>query len=309
MDKILEIKGNLLALFENNEKIMKPLLKFVLCFITVLILGISLGYNHTLANPIVMVVIGAVCAFLPKNIDVLILIVVLVGHMASLSMEIALVTVVLLLVMYFIYFRFAPKYAFVVILLPILFFIKIPFVVPLVLAVTATPITIIPTIFGVAIYYIVHYTSVNVAAVNAAEAKVDQVSLAVQAVFTNKECILVMVVFAAVIVCGYYIKRSTINNAPRMAVLIGAAINIVALLIGFIVIGNADILSIVFMIAGSIISVLLALLIQTAVLPLDYSKTVNTQFEDDEYYYYVKAVPKHSIAKEKVSVKKINRKK
>lgn len=304
MDKILEIKGNILNLFETNEKIMKPLLKFVLCFVTVLILGISLGFNHTLANPIVMVVIGVVCAFLPKNIDVLILLVVLLGHMYSLSAEVALIALVLLLVMYFIYFRFAPKYAFVVILLPILFFIKIPFVVPLVLGVVATPITIIPTIFGVAIYYIVHLTS---QAANAAQA--DQAGVAVKAVFANKETLLVMVVFAAIIVIGYYIRRSTTKNAPSKAVLVGTAINIVALLVGFIAIGNANLISIVFMIAGSVISLLLAYVIQMAVLPFDYSKTINTQFEDDDYYYYVKAVPKHSIAKEKVSVKKINRKK
>ncbi len=303
MDKILEIKGYILRLFETNEKVMKPLLKFVLCFIAVLIMGISLGNNHILANPIMMIVIGAVCAFLPKNIDVLVLIVVLLGHLYSLSAEVALVALALLLVMYFVYFRFASKYAFVVILLPILFLIKIPFVVPLVLGVVATPITILPTIFGVAIYYIIHLTS---AASGGAQA--DSASLAVKAVFANKESLLVMIVFAAVIVIEYYIRRSTSKNAPSKAVLLGAAINLVALLVGFIVIGNANLLSIVFMIAGSIISLLLAYIIQMAVLPLDYSKTINTQFEDDDYYYYVKAVPKHSIVKEKVSVKIINRK-
>ena len=302
MDKILEIKGNILRLFETNEKVMKPLIKFVLCFVGVLIMGISMGNNHILANPIVMVVIGAVCAFLPKNIDVLVLIVVLLGHLYSFSAEVALVALALLLVMYFIYFRFAPKYAFVVILLPILFFIKIPFVVPLVLGVVATPITILPTIFGVAIYYIIHLTAA------ASGGGSDSASLVVKSVFANKESLLVMVVFAAVIIIEYYIRRSTSKNAPSKAVLVGAAINVVALLVGFIAIGNANLISIVFMIAGSIISLLLAYIIQMAVLPLDYSKTINTQFEDDDYYYYVKAVPKHSIAKEKVSVKKINRK-
>ena len=39
---------------------------------------------------------------------------------------------------------------------------------------------------------------------------------------------------------------------------------------------------------------------------IDYSRVENLQFEDDEYYYYVKAVPKISVSEEDINVKKIN---
>jgi disulfide oxidoreductase YuzD len=38
---------------------------------------------------------------------------------------------------------------------------------------------------------------------------------------------------------------------------------------------------------------------------VDYTRTERVQFEDDEYYYYVKAVPKNMIAEPKKTVKKI----
>ena len=38
---------------------------------------------------------------------------------------------------------------------------------------------------------------------------------------------------------------------------------------------------------------------------LDYSRVENVQFEDDEYYYYVTAVPKIRIAEEEKRVKRI----
>lgn len=41
---------------------------------------------------------------------------------------------------------------------------------------------------------------------------------------------------------------------------------------------------------------MLALVLQLTVFSLDYSRTEYVQFEDDEYYYYVKAVPKITIA-------------
>ena len=39
---------------------------------------------------------------------------------------------------------------------------------------------------------------------------------------------------------------------------------------------------------------------------VDYSRSENLQFEDDEYYYYVKAVPKLSVTRSEKTVKRIN---
>ena len=45
---------------------------------------------------------------------------------------------------------------------------------------------------------------------------------------------------------------------------------------------------------------------QFFVFSVDYSRTEHTQFEDDEYYYYVKAVPKMNVAAPEMNVKRIN---
>ena len=57
---------------------------------------------------------------------------------------------------------------------------------------------------------------------------------------------------------------------------------------------------------GSIISCVIAFVIQFLFFNLDYSRTERLQFEDDEYYYYVKAVPKALVATSERSIKKIN---
>ena len=38
---------------------------------------------------------------------------------------------------------------------------------------------------------------------------------------------------------------------------------------------------------------------------VDYSRTEHVQFEDDEYYYYVKAVPKNTVTAPQKRVKTI----
>ena len=56
----------------------------------------------------------------------------------------------------------------------------------------------------------------------------------------------------------------------------------------------------------TIISILLAYILQFFVLAVDYSRTEYTQFEDDDYYYYVKAIPKVKVTATDVQVKHIN---
>ena len=84
----------------------------------------------------------------------------------------------------------------------------------------------------------------------------------------------------------------------------GALANILILLFGDLMYNTN--LSILGVIIGSVISVLLVKVLEFFVFNVDYSRTEFVQFEDDEYYYYVKAVPKVVLSKPEKTVKKIN---
>jgi len=71
---------------------------------------------------------------------------------------------------------------------------------------------------------------------------------------------------------------------------------------------NAKI-NIVFMIIGIIIGAVAAYICKVVFFSVDYKRTEFVQYEDDEYYYYVKAVPKISLVNENVKVKQINARK
>ena len=60
------------------------------------------------------------------------------------------------------------------------------------------------------------------------------------------------------------------------------------------------------LILGSIVAVGVAFVIKFFVFNVDYSRTERVQFEDDEYYYYVKAVPKINVTAPEMNVKRIN---
>ena len=59
------------------------------------------------------------------------------------------------------------------------------------------------------------------------------------------------------------------------------------------------------LIIGSLLALAVGLVLQFFVFNVDYTRTEKVQFEDDEYYYYVKAIPKNTVSLADRKVKKI----
>ena len=94
------------------------------------------------------------------------------------------------------------------------------------------------------------------------------------------------------------------NQAWTVAVIAGI---LVMLLVFFAGVFLYDVsLSLPSLLAGIAVSGLLAGVYRFFVFHVDYSRTEYTQFEDDEYFYYVKAVPKVTVTAPAPQVRKIS---
>jgi hypothetical protein len=69
---------------------------------------------------------------------------------------------------------------------------------------------------------------------------------------------------------------------------------------------EADV-SMVSLFVTAVISLVLGLALEFFAFGGDYSRTEHLEYEDDDYYYYVKAVPKASISTSERQIKKINK--
>ena len=110
--------------------------------------------------------------------------------------------------------------------------------------------------------------------------------------------------FSVTVILVYFIKRLAIDYAWTIAIAAGALADMMILLVGDLVFDTNG--SIAMLIVGTIVSVLAAKVVEFFVFSVDYSRTEKVQFEDDEYYYYVKAIPKINVAAPSRTVKKIN---
>ena len=64
--------------------------------------------------------------------------------------------------------------------------------------------------------------------------------------------------------------------------------------------------NVLFVVIGTVLAIVIGLVLHLFIFSVDYTATEYVQFEDNDYYYYVKAVPKVSVTERDITVKKIN---
>ena len=241
------------------------------------------------------------------NVMILLAALIIVLHMYALSLECAIVVGLVFLLMFVLYFRFTPKDAVAVILTPICFVLKVPYIMPLTMGFVGNPLSSISVSCGVVVYYILNYVKNNSEQLTGSEDAENALSgfrYVIDSLIKNDTMILMVIAFSVTVILVYIIKRLSINFSWQIALGAGAIVDLLIVLIGSVSM-DADI-SAVGAIFGTIVSAMIVLVIQFFVFNVDYSRTEQVQFEDDEYYYYVKAIPKLSMEVPQVRVKRIN---
>ncbi|MED9903143.1 MAG: hypothetical protein UFG06_03070 [Lachnospiraceae bacterium] len=306
MRNLLETKELIKKFYSKNEVFIMPALKFLLAFIALLCVNGQLGYMSKINNVAVVLIAALLCSFLPTGFTVFFAAVFVLLHLFSLAVEAALVGFCLFFVMSLLFFRFSPKDSLVVLLTPICFGLRIPYVMPLAMGLVGTPASAISVGCGVIVYYLVHFISVNAPSINALDENEVTVRLrmVIDGIIGNKEMMITVAAFAFTVLVVYIIRRMSVDHSWTVAMIAGTFINVVILLLGDLMYDtNVSVLGVLF---GSLISLGLTVVLQFFVFSVDYSRTEKVQFEDDEYYYYVKAVPKMSVAAPEKTVKHIN---
>lgn len=306
MTNLLVFKEKLNHFYVKNGRFIRPILKFLAAFIVFTLINHNIGYDQRLTNIMVVLGLSVLGALLPTALLVLLAAVFSTIHVYYVSPVLSIIVIMLFLILYFLFIRFMPKSGYVVLAVPVLYLLKIPFLMPILLGLVSGPIAMVPVSCGIVIYYL--FKIIKEATLVTSGTSVEDIlgiyKYVVDHLMSNREMILTIVVFGVVLLVTYFIRNLSVDYAFYIAILAGSVINVLAFLIGGLVMTVTTKLT--FVIAGSIVSGIIVFVIQFFRLNLDYSSVEYTQFEDDDYYYYVKAVPKVKIAVPKKDVKRIN---
>lgn len=306
MTTLLVVKQILMTLYSKYEVYITPFLKFMLALVSLSLINSRLGYMETIDRLTVVLIAALMCSFMPMNFIVVMSALFTMLHLYAFSLECAAVIGVGFLLMFLLYLRFSPKDTLVIVLLPVCFLMKIPYVIPLAMGLVGTPASAVSVACGVIAYYMIHYVTQNVSVIAgmSGEEMVARFRFVIDGLLNNKEMVVTIMAFAITVILVYMIRRLSIDFAWTIAMVSGVIVDIMVLLVGDLMFDtNVPLFGMIF---GNIISFMLVLVLQFFVFNVDYSRTEKVQFEDDEYYYYVKAVPKVVVSKPEKKVKQIN---
>ena len=250
--------------------------------------------RSVLLRPIVTVAVALLGSVLPWNYITLISAVWLLLHLSAISLEATLFMFVILLVLALLRYLLLPGAGIALVLLPLCFLWKIPYVIPMIVGLAGTVSGFVTVASGVVLYNSLRMLAANLAYFSDPEAAtlVQRLLFLTEQTLKNETMLAVLIAFCLTTLVVYLISRTPVPYAPQIAVLAGAAFDPLLLRAVLAYFERTD--GPENYLWGSIAAFAICLLFSVLARFLDYAKTERVQFEDDDYYYYVKAVPKLS---------------
>ncbi len=309
MTGLLEFRERLRNFYGRYEIYVTAGVKFVLGLVTFLLINSQLGYQEQLNQPAVALLLALACAFMPVNIMVAAACGLILIHLSALSLEVCAIGLCLILLLFFLYGKFAPQHGYTAILTPVLCLLKVPQVVPVSAGLLCGPSAYLSVVSGALVFFYIDGVKTNMANFTSAEETeaIAKCTAALKMLTGNKEMYLVIAAFLVTSLTVYVIRKQSINFAWRIGLIVGNLMQMVILLVGYVMLGMPQ--KATWVLIGTAVSMVICLILEFFLYNLDYSRIERVQFEDDEYYYFVKAVPKVYLAKKDKRVKRITPKK
>lgn len=303
---LLVFKDQLKAFYARYDIYINPVLRFCLSFITFLLINQNIGFLSKLKNPMLPFLLALICCFLPYGAISLLAAGFMLLHIKEVSLEIALISLVFIIIIGILYYGFQPGDSYLLLLTPIMFLFKIPYIIPFIVGLSLTPISVIPVSCGIFLYYLLMYVKQNAGGLtNDTTGDLAQKYIQIIKSITSNQLMMVMIAaFAVGILIVYIIRMLSVDYAWIIAIISGTVAQLAVIFIGDFMFNVSVPMGELML--GMIIAVVIAGIYEFFMFAVDYSRTEYVQFEDDDYYYYVKAVPKMTVSAPDVKVQKIN---
>lgn len=304
---LLEFREKLKKIYSKYDRYFLMVLRFLFTLTGLMLLAaVGRTWVPEAAAPFAaLVVVSLVCAFLPDGMISVVFCAFILRQIYAVSMEAFLVGIILFMLMVLLYYAFRPHNSIIMAVSLILCLLGVPQGLYLWLGLFCAPYALVPACFGVVAASLIQLISESLAAF--AKSGSFSVTLFVQllgGLFADRELYfrVAAAIFATMSV--YLLARCSFHYARYIASVVGSLVHLLIRLAAMLVL-RQDIL-LWSEVVWTVISAAAVLILSFLVFAEDYSRVEYARFEDDDYYYYVKAVPKMTVALSETKVKKIS---
>ena len=307
MIQLLLIRDSIKSVFKKYNAAIIPVFRFIAAFVTFALINGDLGYNEKLTGISVLVLLSAISAFFPMGVTVFLSGILMIFHIYSASMFLSLIFIVIRAILYFLLMRLAPGYSSLIIAIPVLTFFHMEALVPIAVGLVGSPIAIFAMIPGIVVSVLFNIIKEAVKMSAGSMQIEDNLQIyvfVIKSLLENKLMLLMMAAAIAVFLATYICRRLAVSHSYILGIIAGIIVNLIVMIVGGLVFEVN--VSVLWIFLGSIISGALAFAVQFFKYLLDYSSVEHLQFDDDDYFYYVTAVPKLSVTSPDLNILKIN---
>lgn len=306
MTIFLELKEKLKAIYAEYGTYILPAAKFLLALAVFLSINRTLDYVPALGNIFIVLILSLICAIIPLNGMVFFAMVLILMQCTGVHILAAAFGAVLFLTLWVLYLRLASGEALALVLTPLAFALNIPAAVPIAFGLVGGPVSALSVACGLVVYYFMNLIQERIAVLAAGEDlnMLDLVTALAEGIFQNEELLVAIICCTVTLLVVNLIRSLEADYAWEVSVIAGGIAYLVIQLAGALFLEVP--VSIPVLVIGTIGACLICYVLQLFVFGGDYSRSKMFRFQDDEYYYYVKAIPKMAVANRERMIKNIS---
>ena len=306
MTIFLELREKLKEIYAEYGTYILPAAKFLLALAVFQSINHTLNYVPALGNIFIVLILSLICAIIPLNGMVFFAMALILLQCTGVHLLAAAFGAVLFLALWVLYLRFASGEALALVLTPLAFALHIPAAVPIAFGLVGGPVSALSVACGLVVYYFIRLIGERIVVLAAGEDinMPDFVRTLAEGVFQNEALLVALICCTVTLLVVNLIRTLEADYAWQISVIAGGIAYIVIQLAGALFLEMR--ISVPVLLIGTVVSCLICYVLQLFVFGGDYSRSKVFRFQDDEYYYYVKAIPKMAVSNPNRTIKNIS---
>lgn len=305
MAQLVYFKEWLTTLYKRHVEIILPILKLLFAFFALSMFQRMFYYNEFIDKPWVFLAVSAVQAFLPISFLYYAISILIMINLWNVSMDIFLGFVIFFIICSLAFIRVDKKHAIIIIATVLLFYLKLEYLLPVLLGMSVGFGAILPAAAGIVTYFLsVYMTDVSTLLTTSTSSSFGMgLQRIVNLILIDKKLLVLLVTFALIIFITTLLCHIFYERAWMFAIFVGNIAMVLLLLFG----------RLIFELDYTIWRLFLEVILGIGCCYIyrffreigDVSRIEKVSFEDDEYFYYVKAVPKIKVTEKNRNVTNI----
>lgn len=305
MNLLIQLESRINRLISRHEKGAVRAMRGACTLASLLVINGYFGYLPFFRSPLMIVGLTIFCAMIPLSASSLVIMGILLLELFALSTQVALVGLGLFLVAFFVTNFYGAKHLHNIVFLPLAYPLQIPYALPMISALTGGVQEVTGIICGGILSYYFLLVRRNSALLMEGGKAASLPGLLMSNMFSNNLFYFYMVALMLMFMVTYTVRERAVHQSWRLAAGSGIVTEFLVMMVGYLLTGNRGRILSLFIV--NVILFALGVILSFFIKNLDYSRVENVSFEDDEYYYYVIAVPKIRLTEEEKHIKRITK--